>query len=84
MSPVTTVVSSRVVETVAEAKGIDPETLPPLYETLDSDALDALFNHPPAPSTDASSPPTVQFAYAGLTVVVRSPTDIEVRSGTEE
>ena len=84
MTTVTTLVSSRVVEAVADAKGVDEETLPPLYETLDSDALDALFNHRLTPSVETPSHPTVQFSYAGLSVVVRSETDIEVEPEVEE
>lgn len=57
--------SRAVVEVVADAEGVDPLELPPLYEAIDPDALDALFR-PSACRTDV--PPTsgeVRFGYHG-------------------
>jgi hypothetical protein len=34
-----------IIEALAEAAGDDPVDLPPLYEFVDADALNALFNH---------------------------------------
>lgn len=61
--------SQLVVETVADAEGIDPLALPPLYNTVDPDALDTLFQ--PQFRT-ASEPPVgeVRFSYHGYTVRV--------------
>lgn len=75
-------ISTRVVERVAHAKGVDFTELPPLYEAIDTDALDTLFlSRAPGAAGDALS---VQFSYAGLEVVVRSPDDIDVRRPTAE
>lgn len=70
-------ISMRVVERVAHAKGVDFTELPPLYEAIDTDALDTLFL-PRAPGA-AGDGPCVEFSYAGFEVVVRSPRDIDVR-----
>lgn len=53
----------RVVEQVAEKLGSLPEELPPLYEAIDPEALDAIFN-------SASNPVTVTFSYCGCTVTM--------------
>lgn len=54
--------SVRVVEAVADAIDADPLELPPLYETVDPDALDALF--------DAGLEGCVQFPYDGHDVTI--------------
>lgn len=62
--------SHAVVEAVAEAEGVDPVALrTPLYEAIDPDALDAVFE--PA---DESAPldGRVSFEYYGYTVAVGS------------
>lgn len=61
--------SQLVVETVADAEGVDPLALPPLYSEIDPDALDALFQPRLQPT---SGPPVgeVQFSYHGYTVRV--------------
>lgn len=61
--------SQLVVETVADAEDADPLALPPLYNTIDPDALDALFQ--PQFRT-AGEPPVgeVRFSYHGYTVRV--------------
>lgn len=56
--------SMRVIEAVADAKGVDPVTLDPLYDVLDPDALDGLF------SCDVQG--CVQFEYEGRRVTVYS------------
>ncbi|SFC56178.1 hypothetical protein SAMN05444422_110124 [Halobiforma haloterrestris] len=56
--------SQRVVTKIAEADDVEPATLePPLYSTIDPDALDALVE-----SGDADT--TVSFAYHGYEVRV--------------
>lgn len=50
---------------VADAEGVSPLELPPLYETIDPDALGAIFRHDTRPDV------AVTFPYAGYTVVVR-------------
>jgi len=62
--------STRVLRAVAEATGRDPATLPPLYEVVDPDALDALFDSSGngGPGDDRE----FRFSYAGREVSVRS------------
>lgn len=59
--------SQLVVETVAEAEGVDPLALPPLYSEIDPDALDTLFQ-PRLQSTSGLPVWEVQFSYHGYTV----------------
>jgi len=61
-------VSNKVVQKVAEAKNVDPlEVTPPLYEVIDSDALDQIFrNAPPGSRTGAR----VSFSYNECEVTV--------------
>lgn len=56
-----------IVEAVADQKGVDGTSLPPLADVVDTDALDALFAHQ-RDGTEAF--PTVRFHYCGRTVVV--------------
>lgn len=76
-------VSTRVVTVVARKSGVDVRALPPLHESIDPDALDALY----APVNAAGGEravPTVLFPYAGYEVQVRSATDINVRESPVE
>lgn len=57
-------VSERVVEAVSARTRTDPLELPPLYDVLDPDALDALL----ATLSDGE----VSFPYAGYVVTVES------------
>lgn len=59
-------VASSVVTAVARANGVDPTELPPLQETVDGDALDALF----ASSETGPGGPKVVIHYAGYLVTV--------------
>ncbi|WP_423998835.1 HalOD1 output domain-containing protein [Haloarcula salina] len=63
-------ITDMIVRTVATAKDCDALDLPPLAETVDGDALVALFS--------ASTDVTVTFAYAGADVVVQNPGRIYV------
>jgi hypothetical protein len=54
--------STRVIQRVSEATGTPPEELPVLYDTVDPDALDALFPH------DGPWCGEFAFRYAGTTV----------------
>lgn len=56
---------SKVVETVAQAKGVDPRDLAPLANELDTDALNMLL-------TLSDGVVEVSFAYEGYTITVRS------------
>ena len=54
--------SEAVVATVADRSGTDPIALPPLYDSIDPDALDAIFGD--------DRPGRVTFSYAGYEVTV--------------
>lgn len=53
-----------VIQTVAETTDTDPLELPPLYETIDPDALDALIEDMQAGS--------ISFTYTGREITVHS------------
>ena len=61
---------------VADAMAVDPVTLPPLFESIDPDALNALFSWDPGPRTGQ-----VTFAYCGYEVVITGST-IQLRQRT--
>jgi hypothetical protein len=58
-----------ITEAVAAAEGVDPTRLPPLYESIETDAVNRLFDH-----SGEESPPTkaLCFVYSGWNVFVRS------------
>ncbi|WP_435156978.1 HalOD1 output domain-containing protein [Haladaptatus sp. DFWS20] len=60
-------ITNAVVSAVAEAKGTKPAT--PLYEAIDPDALDDLYQH---------SSPEVSFEYVGFRVTIHSDRTITV------
>lgn len=62
--------TSRVLEAVAVTSGVDPLELPPLYDVVDPDKLDALV----ASTTDGK----VSFTYAGYEVTVDGGSGVEV------
>ena len=68
-------VSETVVTAVAEAKGVDVLDLDPLYDTVDPDALDRLFD-----SSGASTPASMElsFSMAGCQVLVRGDGEVVV------
>lgn len=55
------------VETIARREGADPSDLPPLYDAVDTDALDRLAGPRGAGTGDVE----VTFAYQGYRVTVR-------------
>lgn len=65
--------SEAVVEVVSAIKDVAPADLPPLYEAVDPDALDAVCSN-----GDADTRPTVRFDYEGLLVTVSAPDTISV------
>lgn len=65
--------SGAVVERVAEAEGVDPLDLDPLYEAIDPDALDKLCG---GADYDARSSARIVFDYNGYTVVVDGPDSV--------
>ncbi|PSP97408.1 hypothetical protein BRC94_10275 [Halobacteriales archaeon QS_5_70_17] len=66
---------------VAETKGVAPESLPPLYESIDPDALERLF----APCNDGTSRARGRavFPVAGCEVTVRYDGAVSVRERGE-
>lgn len=62
--------SQQVVETVAEAEGVDPTELDPLYSVVDPDALDSLFHSQSAHSETRAPSTKVRFQYHGYDVRV--------------
>ena len=67
--------SAAVVSAVADAKGVDPLELDPLYDVIDADALDAIFS--PAQGTAPRSA-ELRFSMAGCEVVVRGTGEVVV------
>lgn len=64
--------STAVVEAVAATTGREPETLPPLYETVDADAVDDLV------SNDGAGTLRLSFEYVGTAVTIYPDGVIEV------
>ncbi|ELZ06314.1 hypothetical protein C482_00790 [Natrialba chahannaoensis JCM 10990] len=58
--------SLAVVEAVSTVADCDPTALPPLYDTIDPDALDALFSE----QTAADVRPEVSFTYNQYDVTI--------------
>lgn len=75
--------STRIVREVAAAEGIDPADLsPPLYETIDADAVDDLFA-----AAGGGPPPVgarVTFSYNGYLVRVEGTGDVTVQRVDDE
>jgi len=69
-------VSIQIVEAVAETAGVDPLELPPLYETIDPEAIDALIADLEA--GQSTSADIIKFAYADHMVTVHSDQTVEV------
>lgn len=68
--------SITVVESVAEAAGVDPVDLPPLYTAIDPDALDQLFGKRLVSDTTAVG--SVRFVYDGYEVTASAGGDVTV------
>lgn len=74
--------STAVIETVAEARNRDPTELEPLYEAVDSDALDALVRSDGR--STAAGAVTVSFEFGDQQVTVDSSGDVVVRTNAPE
>lgn len=61
-------VSERVVSAVATTSGTDPMDLEPLYDAIDPDSLDALYERDG--HGRAGSPERVEFTYSGCEIAV--------------
>jgi hypothetical protein len=60
----------QVVLKIAEQKGVEPTELPPLYDTIDPEALDALLT--------ADAVGHLTFEYLGYEVTVTAPDHITI------
>lgn len=67
--------SNAVIEAVAAVSDTDPLELPPLYEAVDPEVLDALFEHGHAADSDLR----VTFSYNGFTIAVRDGPHVTVQ-----
>ena len=76
----TTEPSWAVVQAVAVATDTDPTELVPLYDSVDTDALDALLLRA---RNGNNSPVSVSFSFAGRSVTVDSDGDVVVRPSAE-
>lgn len=68
-----------IIDALAEAAGVDPLELPPLYEFVDGDALDSLFEEHDGAS-DANA--LLSFQIANWNVFVRADGRVRVCDGT--
>lgn len=68
--------SLEIIEQVASLEETDPLALPPLYDTVDPEALDSLVHSSAADGARAES--TVRFTYCGYDVRVEADGDIVV------
>lgn len=68
--------SLRVVDAVADERGVEPTVLDPLYESIDPDSLDALF--PPAPRRSETTSRSLTFTFAGYQVAIQGAGTIDV------
>lgn len=59
--------TTRITSAVATERDLPPNDLPPLYDAIEPDALEALVDHT---GSRAPSNLTVRFRYAGTTVTV--------------
>jgi len=74
MLPENESVSERVIEAVATTSNADPLELPPLYDAVDPDALDALVT--------GIADGKVMFAYAGYEVTLTSEGAVTIEETT--
>jgi len=65
-------VSVAIIREIASIEGVAPEELEPLYDAIDTDALDELVRRPDSQHV------TVEFEYGEYTVRVEGPDEITV------
>ncbi len=68
--------STAVVRAVSTAKDVEPENLPPIYDYIDPEALDELFQKTNRRPIRGNT--TVSFEYCGYTVAVRAVGTVEL------
>lgn len=72
-------VSETVIDAVAEATGVDPLDLEPLYTVIDPDALNSLFR----PSVGCPAAMELRFSMADCQVVVHEDGEVAVTPAAE-
>jgi hypothetical protein len=72
--------STTVISAVADANGVQPLDLPPLYETIDPDTLDSLFRQ----TTESGGvPDQITFTHSDCTVTVHDDGTVIVEKASE-
>ncbi len=66
-------IAEAVIEALAKASGTSPEKMKPLYESINPDALDELFDR-----QHMHTPERVEFRHQGYEVVIESDGRIEI------
>ena len=74
-------VTQEIVVTIADATDRDPANLPPLYDAVNPDALNAIVNRPPHVSHEAAAV-EVTFDFADCTVTVSASDGVDVSAET--
>ncbi|NKE37387.1 hypothetical protein GWG54_16520 [Natronococcus sp. JC468] len=69
-------IHERIVVGVASLEDADPLSLPPLFDAVDPDALEAIFADP---RRGASRVRTIEFPYAGYTIRIECADEPVVR-----
>lgn len=70
-------ITVQIVNAVADETGRDPNTLPPLYDVVNPDALQTLLTRPPSMSREADDV-EVTFEFADCTVTASGDGGIDV------
>ena len=73
-------ITQTIVQAVADEKGVGPTELEPLYNVLDTDALNSLFHS--RPRVNALTAGSVQFTYEGFDVQVTAGGDVTLEETT--
>jgi hypothetical protein len=73
-------ITGTLITAVAEAAAVDPIELPPLYETIDTDAIEQLFERH---NETVDSPTTLSFTVETWNVFVRSDGRVRVCDETQ-
>ena len=69
---------ARVVSAVADHKNVSEDTLPPLYASIEPDALEKLIEHT---TRNPEAELLVQFSYAGHIVTIQPSQDVLIEDG---
>ena len=76
----TNAIVDRVVRNLAESRGCDPTELPPIADSVDPDALEALFGRRGNGGRRNADSVEVTFEHAGRTVRIRDRGRVSVES----